>query len=158
MRKSLERSCDLAKGTLLWVSKPALYSEAVTTVFLKSQVRCAREMGGQEQVLGSPEWSCQRVDGIRYLWAQSDWILNGAKKVQWNFDSLMLVPLLCKELRAKADLGLLGVLTNEEIRILIFILQSGNTISNRRLNATWDHKYPIGTFQQPLLSKVSSVL
>ena len=70
----------------------------------------------------------------------------------------MLVPLLCKELRTKADLGLLGVLTNEEIRILIFILQFGNTISNGRLNANWDHNYPIGAFQQPLLSGVSSVL
>lgn len=73
---------------------------------------------GWDQV-SSPEWQCQRVDGV--------------KKVQRNFDYLMLVPLLCKELRTKADLGLLGVLTNEEIRILIFILQFGNTISNGRL-------------------------
>ena len=42
------------------------------------------------------------------VYEYSQIILNGVQKVQWNYASLMLLPLLCKELRAKADLGLMG--------------------------------------------------
>lgn len=38
------------------------------------------------------------------------------------------------------DLGPLGVLTDEQIRIWIFILHYGNTVSSGKLNTTWDSK------------------
>lgn len=157
MRKSLESS-------VTWLRAPS-YEWASQHYTVQLSQLCWRKamwgMQGQQEARDKC-WVAQNGSAREWMgsgvYEYSQIIVNGVQKVQWNCASLMLLPLLCKELRAKADLGLLGVLTNEEIRILIFILQLGNPISTGRFNATWDHKYPVGTFQQPLLSRVSTVL